>query len=153
MNNLVIFNAQYLYLFEIVLAVICFFLLPKNKKKSLLILSAIYLPLVYIITQVVAFIYFDPRPFVVNHFVPLIAHAPDNGFPSDHMLLASAIASILFIYNKKWGVIAWVIAFIIGVSRVLAGVHHWIDIVGSVVIAVGVMWLVKTYLTPRLIKN
>ncbi len=153
MNNLIIFNAQYLYLFEIVLAVVYFFLLSRNQKKFILILSAIYLPLVYIIAKLVAFLYFDPRPFVIGHFVPLIAHAPDNGFPSDHMLLAGAIASILFVHNKKLGAVVWIVAIIIGASRVSTGIHHWIDIVGSVVIVVGTMWLVKSCLMPRLART
>jgi undecaprenyl-diphosphatase len=116
-------------------------------------LSVISLPLAYIFSKITSIIYFDPRPFVVGHFTPLITHAPDNGFPSDHMLLASAIASIIFAYNKKLGVVAWVIAFVVGASRVLAGVHHWIDILGSAVIAVGTMWLVKRYIMPRLEKT
>jgi undecaprenyl-diphosphatase len=153
MNILAIFGAKYLYLIEIVLVVIYFFLQTRSKQKSIVVLSAIFFPLTYIVAKAVSFLYFDPRPFVVGHFTPLIAHAPDNGFPSDHMLLTCAIASILFVYNKKLGVIAWIIAFIIGASRVFVGVHHWIDIVGSVVIVVCVMWLVKRYVLPEIAKT
>ena len=153
MNNIVIFSAKYLLFLEIAIFVIYFFLQPRGKQKSIITLSVVFLPLAYIIARVVAFIYFDPRPFVVGHFTPLISHAPDNGFPSDHMLLASAIASIIFIYNKKLGTIAWTIAFIIGVSRVFAGVHHWIDIIGSAVIAIGVIWLVRNQIMVRLLKT
>ena len=153
MNILVIFGAKYLYLIEIVLAIIYFFLQSKSKQKLIVVFSAIFFPLTYIIAKVVSFLYFDPRPFVIGHFTPLIAHAPDNGFPSDHMLLAGAIASILYVYNKKLGIVAWVVAFIIGASRVFVGVHHWIDIVGSVVIVVCVMWLVKTYVLPEITKT
>ena len=153
MNNLIIFNAQYLYLLAIALLAIYFFLLPKDKKKSIVILSAVYFPLTYLLAKIASFLYFDPRPFVVGHFTPLISHAPDNGFPSDHMLLVSAIASILFVYNKKLGAVAWIVAFIIGASRVLAGIHHWTDILGSAVIAVGVMWLVKDYIMKTNIIN
>ena len=36
--------------------------------------------------------YYDTRPFVRDHVKPLFAHAPDNGFPSDHALLTSFLA-------------------------------------------------------------
>ncbi len=153
MNNLVIFFAKYLYFFQIVLAAIYFFLQSRNKQKSIIILSAIFLPLAYIVAQVIAAFYFDPRPFVVSNFTPLITHAPDNGFPSDHMLLTSAIASILFVSNKKIGVIAWIIAIIVGVSRVYAGIHHPTDIVGSAVIVIASMWVAKRYILPEIAKT
>ena len=153
MNNLIIFSAKYLYIVEVALLVLCWMVLPKNRRRALLILSVIYLPLVYVVAKVGGILYVDPRPFVVGHFAPLIPHAMDNGFPSDHMLLGSAIASIIFVYNRKWGTVAWVVAFVVGASRVFAGIHHWIDIVGSVVIAVVMMWIVNHYLIPRQIKK
>ncbi len=153
MNNLIIFSAKYLYLLEVALAAIYSFLQTKSKQKSVIVLSAIFFPLAYVIAQVIAAFYFDPRPFVVGNFTPLIPHAPDNGFPSDHMLLASAIASILFVYNKKIGAVAWVVAIVIGVSRVYAGIHHLTDIVGSAVIAVVSMWVAKKYILPQVAKT
>ncbi len=80
-------------------------------------------------------IYFDPRPFVVGHFTPLIPHAPDNGFPSDHALLVSAIASIGMFWNRRLGVVLWILAIIIAIARVWVGVHHPIDVLGSMVIS------------------
>ncbi len=153
MTNLITFSAQYLYLFEMVMAAFYFFLQPRSKQKSIIVLSVAFLPLAYVVAQVIAAFYFDPRPFVVDHFTPLISHAPDNGFPSDHMLLASAVASILFVYNKRLGAIAWIMALIIGASRVFVGIHHWVDIIGSAAITVGTMWFTKNYLMPRLMKS
>ena len=153
MNNLIIFSAKYLYLLEIVLAVVYLFLQNRSKQKSIIILSAIFLPLTYIVAQIIAAFYFDPRPFVVGNFTPLISHALDNGFPSDHMLLTSAIASILFVNNKKIGVIAWIIAIVVGVSRVYAGIPHVTDIVGSAVIAIVSIWVAKQYILPQVAKT
>ena len=152
MDNFVIFLAKYLCLFEIVIVAIYFFLQTRSRQKSIIVLSAIFLPSSYIIAQVVAAFYFDPRPFVIGHFTPLILHAPDNGFPSDHMLLTSAIASILFVYNKKIGALAWLIAIVVGISRVYAGIHHLTDIVGSAVIVIVSMWFAKNYILPQVAK-
>jgi len=153
MNNLIIFSAKYLYLFEVVLAIAYFFLQSRGKQKSIVLLSAIFLPLTYIIAQVIAALYFDPRPFVAGNFTPLIPHAPDNGFPSDHMLLISAIASILFLYNKKISTLSWIIAIIVGISRVYAGIHHLTDIVGSAVIAIVSIWIAERYILPQVAKT
>lgn len=153
MDNLIIFSAKYLYLFEIVIAAIYFFLQIRSRQKSIIVLSAIFLPLAYIIAQVIATFYFDPRPFVTGNFTPLISHAPDNGFPSDHMLLTGAIASILFVYDKRIGALAWVIAIVIGISRVYAGIHHLTDIVGSVAIVIVSMWIAKQYILPQVAKT
>ena len=72
---------------------------------------------------------------MVENITPLFPHVPDNGFPSDHVLLAAGIAAILMPFSKKWSIILWIIAFIIGAARVYAGVHHWIDILASMLIA------------------
>lgn len=153
MDNLIIFSARYLYLVEIALVAIYFFFQTRNKQKSIVLLSVIFLPLAYIFAQVIAFFYFDPRLFVLGNFTPLISHAPDNGFPSDHMLLASAIASILFLYNKKIGILAWLIAIVVGIARVYAGIHHVIDIVGSAVIAIVSIWITKQYILSQVTKT
>ena len=90
-------------------------------------------------------VWFDPRPFVVGHFRPLIEHAADNGFPSDHTALTMALAAIVFPYNRKFGWLLVGISVAVGLARVLAGVHHVADIVGSIVLVVaaaGVSWQV-----------
>ncbi len=153
MNELIIFSAKYLYLIEIVLATIYFFLQTRDKQKSIIALSAVFLPLAYIVALIITAFYFNPRPFVVGNFTPLITHAPDNGFPSDHMLLTSAIASVLFMYNKKIGALAWIIAIVVGISRVYAGIHHLTDIVGSVVIVIVSMWIARKYILPQVAKT
>lgn len=153
MDNLITFSAKYLYLIEIALVAIYFFFQNRSKQKSIVVLSAIFLPLAYIIAQIIAIFYFDPRPFVLDNFTPLIPHAPDNGFPSDHMLLTGAIASILFVYEKRIGALAWFIAIVVGISRVYAGIHHLTDIVGSAVIVVVSMWVAKKYILPQVAKT
>jgi undecaprenyl-diphosphatase len=153
MNDLIVFNAQYLYLIELVVAAIYFLLQPKGRKRSMIVLSIVFLPSAYVLDKIATLLYFNPRPFVVGHFTPIVPHIADNGFPSDHMLLGSVVATMLCMYNKKIGVAAWAVAFAVGASRVAAGVHHWVDILGSVVIAVVAMWIADTYMMPRLIER
>jgi undecaprenyl-diphosphatase len=72
----------------------------------------------------------------------------DNGFPSDHTLLATAIAFAIFHFNKKLGLFLFLLAVLVGVARILAGVHHAADIAGSLIIA-GLVYLITDYFTRK----
>ena len=147
-----IFIAKYLFVLAGIIALVWFWKLPKEKKKEIIIFGVITLPVIYIISKIGAWLYFDPRPFVVGHFTPLIPHDPDNGFPSDHVLLISAIASIIFPFSKKVSASVWTIAALVGISRVYIGIHHSIDIAGSAIISVVVSALVY-FIFEKFVKN
>ncbi|MHB1538652.1 MAG: undecaprenyl-diphosphatase [Solirubrobacteraceae bacterium] len=74
------------------------------------------------------------RPFVVlHHFHKLIAHPADASFPSDHATGAFAIVFALLLcrrFRMAWP--ALVAAVLIGVARVMVGVHWPTDILGAV---------------------
>ena len=140
MNFLIIFTTKYLLYVAVAVAVIYFFRQPRAKKKEIFIFAVILFPLSYIIAKVAGHFFYDPRPFVIGNFTPLIGHAPDNGFPSDHTLLAAAVAFAIFHFNKKLGLFLFFLAVLIGLARVLAGVHHAVDIMGSFAI-VGAIYL------------
>ncbi len=108
-------------------------------------------PLILLVSRIAGYYIYDPRPFVVKHIHPLIAHVADNGFPSDHALLTMAIASIIFTFNKKLGIVLFSIASIVGIARVLANIHHPIDIVGSATIAI-VVTVIVLFFKSRPIK-
>lgn len=129
-----IFGAKYLFLASVAIAGLFFLRASTPIKKQMVIVSIIALPLVYLLTFVSSHLYYDSRPFVVDHFTPLVSHTPDNGFPSDHMLLSTYAAALLYPFAKKFSYILFVIAIVIGFSRVYVGVHHAIDILGSIVI-------------------
>ncbi len=134
LNASAVFIAQYLYLFVLLIAAIFFFTRPKAAMKRMAICGVIIAPLAYVISRISSILYYDPRPFVVGHFTPLIAHIADNGFPSDHVLLTGAVAMIVWFYNRKLSVVLWALALLIGWARVYSGIHHWTDIIGSIVI-------------------
>lgn len=142
MTPVMIFFAKYVYLLVILLAIIFTLLQPRQIQKKILILAVITLPVTYIVAFLAGKIYFDPRPFVLEHIKPLIPHAANNGFPSDHTLITSAIAAILFVFHKKWGILAGLLALLVGVGRVYARIHSPIDIIGSFVISILVMSVV-----------
>jgi undecaprenyl-diphosphatase len=148
MDTLIIFGAKYFFVLPVVIIVIYF--LFSSRKWGMAVFGIADLALTYAIGKALNHLIMDPRPFVVGHFTPLIPHAPDNGFPSDHTLLTAALAGIVFCYNRTLGILMYVLAILIGASRVLAGVHHAEDIIGSLVIAVVSTWIIYMLTRKRL---
>src|SRR5260370_12150509 len=135
-NTLSISAANYLWYLIIGIAVVYFLIQPRPEQKRMLVFAALVLPVVYILSIVGGALYYDPRPFVVEHFTPLIPHKPSNGFPSDHVLWSASTAAIIFLSNKYLSLILCLLTILVGSSRVHAGVHHPIDIVASIAIPV-----------------
>ncbi len=153
MDSIIIFGARHLTAVMILIALVFFLRLSREKKKEMIMFAIITLPIIYLTAKISSFFYFNPRPFVVGNFVPLVAHVPDNGFPSEHTLLSAAVASIAYFFNKKLGIILFILALLVGASRVLAGVHHSLDVAGSVIIATGVSFLIYKYILPSVLKS
>jgi undecaprenyl-diphosphatase len=130
----------------VILALFYLLIVLKKQSSEVIVAALIAFLFMYLVAKGLSALYYDPRPFVVGQFVPLIPHAPDNGFPSDHTLFVSAIAAVIFAFERRLGTALFVIAFLVGWSRVGAGVHHLTDILGSMVIA-----SVVTYIVVRLV--
>jgi undecaprenyl-diphosphatase len=81
--------------------------------------------------------YQDPRPFAVDHVKPLFAHAPDNGFPSDHAMLAALVVGAVAFISVWWALPLAALAVIVDWARVGAGIHHVADVAGSSLFVVG----------------
>lgn len=73
------------------------------------------------------------RPFVEDpHGVHLFApHAADPGFPSDHATAAFAIAVVILLRRRGWGIVALVAATVLSIGRVALGVHFPSDVLAG----------------------
>ncbi|MFA5096753.1 MAG: phosphatase PAP2 family protein [Candidatus Omnitrophota bacterium] len=121
---------------SIIIASIWFLRQPGPRQKEFLILGCVYLPLALVIFELAGQFYYNPRPFAVGGFEPLIPHKADNGFPSHHTLAAAIPAAMVFVFSRRAGYGLWALAVFTGLSRIYAGLHHGIDILGSVLIAI-----------------
>lgn len=141
-----IIGAKYLIIVVAVIAGLFFLKQPGSIQNQILILSIIALPAIYLTAKIGGWLYYDPRPFVQGNFLPLIPHTPDNGFPSDHVLLGAAIACVLYPFSRTVSLTLLMLTGIIGISRVYVGVHHSIDIMGSALIAAVVTIIVYQFI-------
>ncbi len=136
MDTVIVFTASYVYLVAVAIFVGYFLYIRGAARWRFFLLSAFALPLSYLSGLLAGSLYYDPRPFVVLHIIPLISHAADNGFPSDHALLMGTLAAIVTVFNRRIGALLWALAILVGAARVLAAVHHPIDILASFAIAI-----------------
>jgi undecaprenyl-diphosphatase len=83
-----------------------------------------------------------PRPFVELGLQPLFAHAADSSFPSDHTLIAAAMCAPLLFLRPPLGAALFIWVLVIGAARVASGVHYPSDIVGSLLLGIGLAWFV-----------
>ncbi len=147
MDYVFIFGAKYAVVLSILL---WFWYLYKMRKDThaLLLTGGILfvsLALTYGLGVAARHLYYNARPFIVEGFTPLINHIPDNGFPSDHVLLAASLAAVALMYSRKLALYTWVIALFVAYSRVYVGVHHYLDVITSIIIALiaeGIVYLV-----------
>ena len=83
------------------------------------------------------------RPFeILKNVSPLF---PETGFafPSTHAAVFSALAVSIFFFHKKAGYVFMFFAFVIGLSRVIAGVHFPVDILGGFALGAFIAYFLK----------
>ena len=151
MSFIIILCAKYIFILIAVLAFIFWLRLPKKQKIEVIVFGMITAVSACLLAKLGGALFYNARPFVSDHVVPLFPHIADNGFPSSHTLLSAVIAVTIYAVSKKWGLVLGGLAVLVGLSRVLAYVHHPIDVIGSLVFAV-LAGLIAYALTPRVLK-
>ena len=135
MDEVIKICAKYLIIVPVLVELYIFWKLDKNGRREMVKVFLATALLAVILAKLGSHLYNDPRPQFSDGSTPLIPHANDNGFPSDHTLLAATLAFVAYSFNKKLGYSLLGVAVIIGWARVAAHIHHLTDIAGSVVAA------------------
>jgi len=151
MNALMIFVATYLHLGILLLTVLFLVQTDVNRWKVLRVLC-VSLFLAWLLGTIGSFVFFNPRPFVVGGFTPLIPHAAENGFPSSHALYTFTLSFTVLLFRKNWGIALILLSALLGIARMYVGVHHGIDILGGVLLAAIAVFL-AFYISRILVKD
>jgi len=61
--------------------------------------------------------YYVPRPFVSEHFIPLVQHAPDASFPSDHLAALGALVGSTWLPDRRLAIATLAVAAAVAFAR------------------------------------
>ncbi|MBI4225125.1 MAG: phosphatase PAP2 family protein [Candidatus Sungbacteria bacterium] len=131
---LIVFFAQY---FAYIATII--FLITAYRSRNRF--AALWLPLISAliaragITELIRFFYHRPRPFTAFQVHQLLSDSAWS-FPSGHAAFFFALATGVWLYDKKWGTALFLVAAVITTSRVIAGVHYPSDILAGALLGI-----------------
>jgi undecaprenyl-diphosphatase len=100
------------------------------------------------LTAAIGMLWDRPRPFVAEHFTPLISHAADASFPSDHLAALGAVTICVWFTSRRLGFIVGLIALVVGFARVYVGVHYVSDVAGGFALGLAcgaLMWRATSF--------
>lgn len=134
MNLIIFFSGSYLIYIAVLYA---FYVLWSQRKFFMFKVVTIFstTAVAWMVADLLKNLVESPRPNVTPQLI-----FPNDifSFPSDHATFMFALAVAIYSYDKYAGVILFLLAIITGMSRVLAGVHFWYDIVGGLLVGVAV---------------
>ena len=135
LDTLGIFFADYL---AYILAVALFLFLAWNFRKyqKMVVLALGAGVLSRGITEAIRFLWDRPRPYIENHVHLLINKVNAASFPSAHAAFFFGISLILYLYNKKAGLVFFGASILIAIARVFVAVHYPSDILAGISVGI-----------------
>jgi undecaprenyl-diphosphatase len=116
--------------------------MQKKKEILLVFFSGI---LAWILASILKILIHTDRPFIVFSNVHSLFPANDFAFPSGHATFYMALAVALFFTHKKSSYVFAIFALLIGIARIVSGVHFPIDILGGFLLGGLVSYLVAFF--------
>lgn len=94
----------------------------------------------------------EKRPYVsIPNALLLVGRSADYSFPSDHSVMAGAVAAGLCYVHRRLGILAWVAAALLAFSRVYVGAHYPHDVVAGLVLGAAVIVVGQFLARPLLL--
>ncbi len=124
----------------------------KSKFKELFI---IFFPATFswLFALVLKKIIISPRPFILFGSVePLFIHGGLDSFPSGHAIFFASLATSMFFVDKRIGYLFSVVALLVGLSRIVSGIHFPIDILAGYITGI-IISLFFNYLFKKFKKS
>ena len=109
-------------------AALIMLLMPKYRRTGVGVLAALLLE-VLLCTLFLKPLVGRIRPFTANPSAQLIIPPPEDfSFPSGHTASSFAAATAIFLQNRRLGTAAFILAAVIGFSRIYLYVHYPTDV-------------------------
>ncbi|MBT3413013.1 MAG: phosphatase PAP2 family protein [Candidatus Jacksonbacteria bacterium] len=142
------------WLIWVLLAVVVGLMFKKNGARALLkqlVVGVVLLAIVFGVVNVIKMLVQRDRPFI-DQSIELVISAPTTAgsFPSSHAALAVAIVSLLYIFrihvSKQTIGVLVVLALLVGVGRIMVGVHFPSDVLVGFVVGAIIPFAAKKFL-------
>lgn len=150
LNEFYLFFAKY----GIIISFLSFIYLISKKKVHAFFCAFLATAFASFVDLVLILFWKRPRPFV-SHSDEIITPITQGlkvdpiSFPSGHTYIVFAIATSVFLYgHRKLGVALFILAILVAISRVGAGLHYPSDIIGGALLGI-----ISGVLAFRVIRN
>lgn len=102
----------------------------------------------WLVAAVIKLLYVAERPFqMLPNVIPYVT-TNSGSFPSVHAAVAFGLATAVYYFSPRLGRLYLIIAFLVGVSRIIVGVHWPIDVLGGFILG-GVIAYIFVFFTGR----
>lgn len=109
-------------------------------------LTLITITSTWVSVYIIKYIFAIERPFGSFSLTPLYLETGFS-FPSSHTAIMAALTVIVWKLNYKLGIAFSIFTILIGVSRIIIGVHYPIDVVAGAcfgtILGLGILWFYK----------
>ncbi len=133
-SPLIVFLNTYGVVFLITFVILYEFILVDEKKLALNIIFSLITA--FIFSLVLKELFVLPRPYLTNGGYPSAGVDGFSSLPSIHSALAFSLATSVIFQQKTLGVFLFGIAVLVGLGRILAGVHYPADVLVGMLIGV-----------------
>lgn len=136
--------------FVVVLLAACLWLFGPPERRGPLLAVGGATAVALGVNLLLGLLWFEPRPFMNGVGHTLLAHAPDNSFPSDHATFLWSVGLGLIVTGAAptAGWIVCAIGVIVAWARIYLGVHFPIDMVGSLLVGAAAAALARLATPP-----
>ena len=153
-DEAVVFFAVYFPFVVVVMAMLYLYIYKKSSWNTFFVLGAAGVG--WFLAHVLKILFATSRPFDALPGVTSLFTQTSGAFPSGHATFFAALGFSIFFLYKKAGSLFIFFAVLIGLARIMAGVHFPVDIAGGFVlgllVALGVSKLapkIRTYIERR----
>ncbi len=140
-DKITIFFADTFPYIVVVFAFLFLVFYRKNFKETILVFFSG--ALAWFLAYIFKFIFHTGRPFEIFPNVISLFSETGYAFPSGHSTFFMALAFAIFFGYKKVGYVFIFFALLIGIARIMAGVHFPIDILGGYILGFFIAFLLK----------
>ncbi|MFC4943839.1 phosphatase PAP2 family protein [Pseudonocardia sp. GCM10023141] len=125
--------------------------IARRRANTSMMAAAVWAPLGMLVAlgvnQPIAALVGEPRPYEVLPDLLVLAHVTqDPSFPSDHAVMAGAVAAGVFVLSRRLGVLAGLAAAAMAFARVYIAAHYPQDVLAGLLLGAAVslvgFWLV-----------